>query len=174
MNAELDRERLETIVNAVADRLPGDWLLLGGALVALWLDNRRTTMDVDLVGMEGTLEERYALMRLAAELGLAPEALNSASDFFLHQVPDWRREIEVWKRGAAGTIWRPTPTLLILLKSGRLSEQDLADCEAAIERARIEGHPLDRARLRPWLDSLPPASGALARRRERLRSLVES
>jgi hypothetical protein len=35
MRADLDATRLKAIVQSVADRLPGDWLLVGGALVAL-------------------------------------------------------------------------------------------------------------------------------------------
>jgi hypothetical protein len=66
---DLDRARLERVVEAIAERLPGDWLLVGGALVALWLEPRRTTEDVDIVGLGGTTDERLALLRLAAELG---------------------------------------------------------------------------------------------------------
>lgn len=174
MTTALDNARLETILDAISDRLPGDWLVLGGALVSVWLDARRTTEDVDVIGLGGTLAERYALLRLAGDLGLAPETLNSASDFFLEQIPGWRDELEVWKRGAVGTIWRPSPTLLVMLKSGRLSTQDLADCAAAIDRAREEQLPLDVARLLGWIAALPPTDdAALAERRERLARLVE-
>jgi len=169
----LDKARIESVVAAIADELPGDWLVLGGALVSLWLDARRTTEDVDVVGLGGTLQERYALFRLAANLGLEPEALNSAADFFLEQIPNWRAELEVWRSGARGTIWRPSATLLVLLKSGRLSAQDLADCEAAITRSRIEGLRFDPERVRAHVRALPPAAdAALAKRRERLLSLL--
>ncbi len=170
----LDKARIEEVVAAIADRLPGDWVVLGGALVSVWLDARRTTEDVDVVGLGGTLQERYALFRLANELGLPPEALNSASDFFLEQIPDWRDELELWKRGATGAVWRPTATLLVMLKSGRLSAQDLADCEAAIARARSEGLRFDAERARAHVRALPPTEDpALAERRERLLALLD-
>jgi hypothetical protein len=35
MTTDLDAIRLDAIVQRVVDRLPGDWLLVGGALVAL-------------------------------------------------------------------------------------------------------------------------------------------
>jgi len=170
----LDKARIEAIVSAIADRLPGDWVVLGGALVSVWLDARRTTEDVDVVGLGGTLQERYALFRLAADLGLEPEAVNSAADFFLEQIAGWRSELEIWQRGRAGTVWRPTPTLLVLSKSTRLSSRDLADCEAAIARSRAEGLRLDTARLRAHVQSLPPTDDeALAHRRERLLALLD-
>src|SRR3989442_906774 len=49
----LDRERLDAIVAAIGDQLEGEWLLIGGALAALWFAPRRTTEDVDIVGLRG-------------------------------------------------------------------------------------------------------------------------
>ena len=173
MAPALDKARLDAIIDAIADRLPGDWLLLGGALVSVWLDARRATEDVDVVGLGGTLAERYALLRLAGELGLPVESLNSAADFFLEQIPGWRDELEIWRRGNAGTVWRPSATLLVLLKSGRLSEQDLTDCASAIRRARADHLRLDTQRLLRHLESLPAAEDpALAARRARLHALL--
>jgi hypothetical protein len=169
----LDRDRLEQVVRAIADRLPGEWLLVGGALAALWLEPRRTTEDVDVMGLGGTAEERMALLGLAAELGLPVEALNSAADFFVRRIDGWRDELEPFVEGARGRIYRPTATLFVLSKLGRLSEHDLADCLAAITRARAEGLRLDPARLRGALDALPPAGEpAQASRRDALRRAV--
>lgn len=155
MSLVLDRQRLQEIVAAVAERLSGDWLLVGGALVALWLEPRRVTADVDLVGLGGTTAERLALMELAQHLGLPVEAVNSASDFFVRRIEGWREEIHVFHTGTRGTIYRPTPTLFLLLKVARLSEQDLSDCLAVIDRARRDGLPIDRARVLARLDAMP-------------------
>jgi hypothetical protein len=70
MALELDRAGIERIVAAVADELPGDRLLVGGALAALWLEPRRVTEDVDIVGLGGAGAERLALLELADRLGL--------------------------------------------------------------------------------------------------------
>jgi hypothetical protein len=170
---QLDRVRLEEIVRAIADRLTGDWLLVGGALAALWLEPRRTTEDVDLLGLRGTAEERMALLGLATELGLPVEALNSAADFFVRRIDGWRDEIEPFLEGARGRIFRPTVTLFVLSKLGRLSEHDLADCLAAVTRARAEGLRFEPARLRAALDALPVAADEdLAHRRAELRRAV--
>jgi hypothetical protein len=171
---ELDRQRIETLVAAVADRLEGDWLLVGGALVALWLLPRRVTEDVDLIGLGESGAQRAKLLGLAFDLGLPVETLNSAADFFVERIDGWRQQIEPYRRGAKGTIFRPTPELFLLLKLGRLSEQDLEDCLAAIELARREAVPLDRERLTLALHSLPAAvDGELAERRRKLRAVLD-
>src|SRR2546422_846854 len=64
----LDRERLDAIVAAIGDQLEGEWLLIGGALAALWFAPRRTTEDVDIVGLRGDPSERVALLELADSL----------------------------------------------------------------------------------------------------------
>ena len=175
MNAALDRARLASIVDAVAERLAGDWLLVGGALVALWLEPRRTTEDVDVVGLGGTEGERAALLGLAADLGLPVEALNSAADYFVRRIDGWREEIVEFRAGARGRVFRPTHTLFLLLKLRRLSEQDLADCAAAVAQARAQGTAIDAARVRAALDALPAADDdALAARRAALAALLNA
>jgi len=86
VTVELDHARLDLIVQAVADRLSGDWLLVGGGLVSLWLKPRRVTEDVDMVAIDGSGADRFALLGLAVDLGLPVEALNSAADFFVHRI----------------------------------------------------------------------------------------
>jgi hypothetical protein len=170
---ELERAGLERVVDAVAERLAGEWLLVGGALVALWLESRRTTEDIDILGLQGTAEERWALMELAVELGLPVEAVNSAADFFVRRIEGWRDELEPFRHGARGRVYRPTVTLFLLLKLARLSEQDLADCLAAIGRARTERLRFDPGRVLEALAALPlPGDGALAGRRAALRDAV--
>lgn len=174
MRESLDRQAIERIVRAIGDRLAGDWLLVGGALVSLWLDSRRMTEDLDVIGMTGTQQERFALMQVASDLGLPIEAVNSAADFFVQRIPGWRQEVEPLLRGARGTVFRPTPTLFLMLKAARLSAQDLADCEAMLEKARSEKLAIDGARVRQWVEALPIASDpALAERRERLSSMID-
>lgn len=163
---ELDRAAIARVVDAIADRLDGEWLLIGGALVALWVEPRRVTEDIDVIGMRGTSDERYALMELAGELGLPIEVVNSAADFFVRRVAGWRDEVEVLQTGARSIIYRPTATLFVILKLGRLSEQDLADCEAVLSST---GAAVDVDRCRAALAALPPTDDpALAARRAAL------
>ncbi len=72
----------------------GEWLLVGGALVSVWVEPRRVTEDIDLIGLTGAPDERLALMDAVFSLGLPVEAVNSAADFFVHRISGWRDEIE--------------------------------------------------------------------------------
>ena len=174
MTTTLDRTRVDAIVQCVVDRLPGDWLLVGGALVALWLDTRRVTEDVDLVGLAGTGADRLSLLGLAADLGLPVEALNSAADYFVHQIPDWRQHLELFRTGPAGRIFRPSATLFLLLKVRRLSTRDLEDCLKLIRRCEQDGVEIDTARVRSALTVLDPsADAALTARRARLSAAID-
>jgi hypothetical protein len=175
MRAELDAARLELIVQAVADRLPGDWLLVGGALVALWLDGRRVTEDVDLVGLEETGASRLTLLGLAADLGLPVEALNSTADFFVARIPDWRDHLVPFRTGRTGRIFRPSPTLFLLLKLSRLSTRDLDDCLELAERVARDQLPVDVDRVRTALAGLRPVDDtALLARRQRFAEALEA
>jgi hypothetical protein len=173
MGLELDRTAIERVVAAIADELSGDWLLIGGALVALWLEPRRVTEDIDVIAVDGAPQRRLELMELAERHGLPIEAVNSAADFFVQRIDGWLGEVAPLRVGRRGRVLRPSPTLLLLLKLRRLSESDLDDCRAAIARARADGLPLDVDRVERELDALaPPASAELAQRRRALRGAL--
>jgi hypothetical protein len=165
---------IERLLDAAERRLEGEWLLVGGALAAIWFSPARVTEDVDLVGLGGTNEERLALMGLAQEVGLPVEAVNSAADYFVRKIPDWRSGLEVLRRTPRLTIHRPTPTLFLELKL-RLGEQDLDDCLALLAFARSHGLTVDHARVIAAIDRLPPTDdAALAQRRRELREALSS
>jgi hypothetical protein len=169
----LDRPRIAAVVDAVIDRLPGDWLLIGGGLVALWLEPRRLTEDIDLIGLPGSAADRLALLGLANDLGLPVEALNSAADFFVHRITDWRAHLVLFRSGATGRVFRPSATLFLLLKLARLSEQDLADCLSLLDPARAEASGIDLERVLAAMAALPPAADPqAASRRDRLRQAL--
>ena len=165
----LDRDRLDAILTAVCERLDGEWLLIGGAIAALWFEPRRTTEDVDIVGLAGKPSERLALFELADSLGLPVESMNSAADFFVHRIPDWRSQLVLFRSGAKGRVFRPTATLFLLLKVRRLDERDLEDCRALI----ASGERFEATRVSEAIDALPPpADEDVAARRTELRRLV--
>lgn len=165
----LDRERLDALVTRICEELDGEWLLIGGAIVALWLEARRTTEDVDIIGL-GTSRQRLALMALAEAEGLPVEAVNSAADFFVERVDGWRRHLVVFRVGKRGKVYRPDATLFLLLKIHRLDEKDLSDCAALL----ASGEPFDAIRVRTAIrDLAAPASREQgARRAELLRLLA--
>jgi hypothetical protein len=112
-------------------------------------------------------------MDLAAARGLPIEAVNSAADYFVRRIPGFRAEIDVLHRGSRATIYRPSVTLFLLLKVGRLSEKDLLDCTDLLAHARASGLDFDRARVLGALDALAATDdAALASRRADLRASV--
>jgi hypothetical protein len=158
----LDRARIQAFLELAGDRLEGEWLL-----AAAWFSPTRTTEDIDLIGLGGTQAERFALMDLAVAAALPVEAVNSAADFFVRRVHDWRDHLVDLHRGVNATIYRPDATLFLLLKINRLSEVDLGDCLALIDH----GDAIDRERVMAAIDALPASEDAAAvQRRVHLRS----
>ncbi len=171
---ELDRKRISDLLDQLSERLHGEWLLVGGALVSVWVQPRRVTEDIDLIGLTGAPEERLALMDAVFSLGLPVEAVNSAADFFVHRISAWRHEIEVLRQYTNCVFYRPTLTLFVLLKMGRLSEQDLLDCIAVIEKTRTEQLRFDSQRLLEAIQSLPKTEDEdLIKRRDELRRVID-
>ncbi len=158
-----DRARIQDLLELAADRLDGEWLVAGGSAAAVWFATDRTTEDVDMIGLAGTQAERFALMELAAEAGLPIEAVNSAADFFVRKIPDWRDQLVPLVQRRA-TIYRPTATLFLLLKIERLTAIDLGDCLALLEHCGTSsvtsGELVDRDRVRTRIAKLPVSGDA--------------
>lgn len=168
-----DRARIQALLELAGERLTGEWLLIGGAAAAAWFAPVRTTEDLDLIGLGGSLAERLALMDLAASAAIPIEAVNSAADFFIRRIEDWREQLVLLHRGASATVYRPSATLFLLLKLGRLSAVDLDDCLALLEHCKTSGEAIDRARVCAHLDARPPTQDAsLVGRRARLRAAL--
>ena len=171
--AAFDRARVAELLRLAGIRLTGEWLLVGGAAAACWFAPERTTEDLDLIGFGGSQAERFALMELAADAAIPIEAVNSAADFFVRKIPDWRDQLVELHRGPGATIFRPNATLFVLLKLGRLTETDLSDCTLLVEHLAGSGEAIDRDRVLAALDALPETTAsALVERRARLRTAV--
>lgn len=153
----VDRKQVEELLSRAAEQLAGEWVLVGGALALIWLGGTRATEDVDLFPIRPAAGDRLALMDLAAGVGLPIEAVNSAADYFVRKVAGWEQMLEVLRKGPRATIYRPNPTLFVLLKIQRLSESDLGDCLLLLQRCPGEGFPLDIERIRREVAALPPA-----------------
>lgn len=165
-----DRTRVEQFLQLAGDRLVGEWLLIGGAAAAAWFSPRRTTEDLDLIGMNGA-GDRFSLMELALSVSLPVEAVNSAADFFVRRIAGWRDRLVPLHRGATATIYRPDATLFLLLKIGRLSEIDLGDCIALLDHCNHVGEVVEYEEVSRALDALPASDdGGLLARRDQLRA----
>jgi hypothetical protein len=186
----LDRRRLLALLADAGEPLDGEWLVVGGAAAAAWFADSRTTDDVDLVAREATRGDRIAVMDLAVALGLPVEAVNSSADYFLRRVDRWHGELVPlvqagagwcrlvqagagWCRlvqGSRAVIYRPSPTVFLLLKLARLSAVDLDDCLALLAHCQRAGEAIDVGRVVLALAALPGADdgGARGARRKAL------
>ena len=168
-----DKARIAALLERAGAQLTGDWLLIGGAAAAAWFSAERTTEDVDLIGLAGTSAERLALMDLAVEAGIPIEAVNSAADFFVRRIDGWRAELVPLVRGPSATVYRPSPTLFLLLKLARLTATDLEDCLGLLAHCAVTGDAVDAARVAARLNALAPTEDkALAARRSTLRTAL--
>ncbi|MFH1532879.1 MAG: DUF6036 family nucleotidyltransferase [Pseudomonadota bacterium] len=169
----LNREALLTFLELALERLDGDWILIGGAVLPLLGIAHRTTVDIDIVGPPGaTQEQTLVLMEIAEELGLPVEAINQAGAYFLRRQEGVEEQLLPLASRAGTTIFRPTATLYVLLKLSRLTETDLDDCRRMLEYARDHDEPVDRARLEAAIRDAQP--GASPRKRTRLDALLRA
>jgi hypothetical protein len=167
----IERHLLSRFLELAGERLAGDWVVIGGTVLSLLGGGQRVTVDIDVAGPEDAgMAETLVLFGIAEELGLPPEAINQAAAFFLHRVPGWREHLVPVHTGPRARILVPDATLFVLLKLGRLTEADLADCLAMLALAGRRGWPVDGEGLR---QAVLGAMGedASPGRTERLRTL---
>ena len=168
----LDPRLLQRFVTLAGERLKGDWVVIGGAVLPLLGVAHRTTLDIDVAGPdEADMGQMLALIVIAEEIGLSAAGINPAGSHFLRLVEDWPDHLIVVHRGSSATIHVPDATLYLLLKLRRLSESDLLDAVRMIALAEERGEAIDAARVRnaavQALDAAPSAP-----RRSRLQELV--
>lgn len=168
----LDRKTLARFLRLAGDRLEGDWVLVGGALLPLLGVRHRVTIDIDIAGpQDASGEQSLILMEIAEQLGLPVEAINQAAAFFLRRIDGWQEDLILLHRGKGATIYRPNVTLFVILKLGRMSESDLADCLEFIKLGARRGERPDRARIRQAVNKMS-RQALSAQKRKRLKALL--
>jgi len=141
-------------MNEICQNIGGDWLLLGGALVQIEYDGERATEDIDLVFINHADKSRETAQNdlFKYTLGawqMGPEFINLSVEFFVNALDDWQSEIQVFKSGPSGRIFKPSLTLFCALKMNRASELDINDIKTAIGHEGIE--KCDMEKLKKWL-----------------------
>lgn len=157
---------MQRFVQAAGERLSGNWVIIGGAVLPLSGIEHRVTVDIDIAGpVKSTQAEMLILMEISENLGLPIEAVNQAGAFFLHKIPNWEESLVEIHRGKKATIFRPNVNLFIRLKIARLSEADLEDCLVFLEFARAKGEFIDTKTLQRAIEKhLKNAEGPRADR----------
>lgn len=170
-----DAATLESFLSEAAERLVGDWVVIGGAALPLMGVGIRPTADKDIAGPEdASLGQSLVLLEIAEEVGLPVEAINQAAGYFLRRIEGWRQHVVMARAGRRGAIFRPDATLFVLLKLRRLTETDLADIRLVLEHALLKGEPIDLNRLRAAVEIEKQAepSPSRLRRLEELSGLL--
>lgn len=140
----ISQDQYKKFLEAVIDHIEGDWVLVGGALIAVLIPNARVTVDIDLCPVgELTNERRIQLMKLAQASDLSIEAINPSADFFLRQIPHWQSSLVPFLKGHAGTLFRPSLHLYIQMKCERATESDISDCLLFIDWHRSNNISLE-------------------------------
>jgi hypothetical protein len=134
----MDSAKIEAIINAICQRIGGEWLLVGGGLVQIEYNGGRATYDIDLILIRhptlSDVQSQDALFKAAAEIGLDPESVNSAARFFIGELAGWEENIEEWRRGPAGAVYKPSLALFTALKLRRATEVDIGDIQSAVRK----------------------------------------
>ena len=87
----------------------------------------------------------------------------------------WRNDLEIFRESDQVRIFRPSPTLYLLLKVNRLSEQDLAACMALLDRVEEDALKLDRDRvLRSLREMRSPDNSGTAERLRQLSNAIQA
>lgn len=122
-------DQYNIFLNSIVSELEGNWVLIGGSLLAVLNAESRATSDIDLCSIdELNNEKRISLMKLAEKAGLSIESINPAADFFLKQIPNWKNSIVLFQSGQKGNLFRPSLELYISLKMKRGTDTDIQDC----------------------------------------------
>lgn len=144
----LDSALLTKVLSLAADRLSGEWVLLGGTLLPALGVDVRSTVDIDLVGLGPTeAAQSVELMEIAEQLGLPVETINQAAGFFLRRIQWSREDLILMRETARAKIYRPSLKLYWQLKLERLSESDVVDCRSYFQICRATGDPIPNADL---------------------------
>lgn len=145
-------EQYKLFLDSMIAELEGDWVLIGGSLLAVINAESRLTSDIDLCSIdELSNEKRISLMKLAEQAGLSIEAINPAADYFLKQIPNWKNSLVILQNGSKGNLYRPSLELYIALKLARSTDTDIKDCISFLNWHVKNNLSFDREKIKQML-----------------------
>ncbi len=171
----LDHKTLKRFLKLAGDRLDGDWVIMGGIVLPLLGIEHRITNDIDIAAPGGAGNEGlFTLMSIAEQLGLPVETINQAGAYFLNRIDGWQNEILLLHRGKSASIHRPSVTLFLLLKLGRMTESDLTDCIEFLRFAKERGELVDATRIAKAIRATMRDGKTSGPKRDRLDQLLSA
>lgn len=126
----MNSQEITALINALMDKLEGEWVLVGGSLLHYLGLTDRQTLDIDLVPkskVDNTMT--LAAMEIAVSHHQPPETINFSAEYFLKKQKSWEKQLVVLKKTKKGAFYRPNKKLFRKLKEARGSETDLLDIE---------------------------------------------
>lgn len=128
-------KKLNLALNHLCQKVGGEWMLLGGSLIAYDVDSTRGTEDIDLVRIDAqSPAQKVELMQEMLKLGISVEQFNSSVDFYVNQIANWKEHKVLLSSGARGKIFRPSLSLFAILKLRRGTPLDLEDVKLAAKK----------------------------------------
>jgi hypothetical protein len=140
---------MKKFLREAGERLSGEWLLLGGALLPALGIESRVTVDIDFIRIsKEPFDPTLDMLKLSEKLGLPAGTINQAALIYVQKIKNYLAHLVEFYQGTKSTIFRPDATLFVLLKMKRMSESDLNDCMDFLKYAKKIKEKVDVKRLR--------------------------
>ncbi len=131
----MNSRTLKKFIELAAERLNGEWVVIGGTVLPILGIDHRVTLDIDFIRIheKEANADSLILMEIAEQMGLPVEAVNQAGAYFFSKVENADDHLVLLRKGSGCTIYRPDIWLYVALKLGRFTETDLEDCLVMIK-----------------------------------------
>jgi hypothetical protein len=136
----MNQKTMKKFVEIASESLTGEWVIIGGTVMAVLGIEYRVTVDIDFVNLKNksSNSDSLKLMGIAEQLGLPIESINQAGAYFLSKINDVQDHLVVIKETKSCKIYRPDVYLFVKLKLGRFTQTDLEDCLVMIQHHQEE------------------------------------
>src|SRR5712672_2300309 len=135
----MDSNDIERYLQMVGEELEamgthGKILLLGGAVMLLFIGNRDTTRDIDASFEDGAQDIREAIVQVAVNEGLSDDWLNDGAKGFLYSEPP----VTLWRSYHGLEVYIPSLEYLLAMKVIAGRRRDIGDAKALIEHLGLQ------------------------------------
>jgi hypothetical protein len=136
----MNKKIMKKFVEIASEKLTGEWVVIGGTVMAVLGIDYRVTVDINFVNLKNknSNADSLKLMGIAEQLGLPVESINQAGAYFLSKITDVQEHLVEIKKTKSCTIYRPDVYLFVKLKLGRFTQTDLEDCLVMIRHHEEE------------------------------------
>ena len=136
----INSKLMKKFIAKALTNLEGNWVIIGGTVLALMGIDERVTMDIDMIGinLKNSNSQSIKLMEIAEGLGLPVESINQTGEYFLSKIDHYEDHLVLFAESKNCKIYRSNAYLFIKLKLARLSETDISDCISFVKHNHAE------------------------------------